>query len=101
MSAAEADDPGKSIPAATNQVVHRILPFYIGSAGILLALHPWHMLATNGSSHQFQRRLKNRPARLMARDGTIVSRLFVGICQALRRSDCRYCRAICFWRCLE
>ncbi len=49
VTAAEADDPAQSIPSATHQVVYRIMIFYIGSIGILLALHPWRMLATSGS----------------------------------------------------
>ena len=31
----------KSIPKAVNQVVYRILLFYIGSLVVLLALYPW------------------------------------------------------------
>ncbi|WP_261643687.1 aromatic amino acid transporter AroP [Erwinia mallotivora] len=38
---AEADNPEKSIPKATNQVLFRILIFYIGSLTILLSLYPW------------------------------------------------------------
>ena len=41
ITAAEADDPGKSIPRATNQVIYRILIFYIGSLAVLLSLYPW------------------------------------------------------------
>ncbi|MGE9550942.1 aromatic amino acid transporter AroP [Erwinia amylovora] len=41
ITAAEADDPEKSIPKATNQVLYRILIFYIGSLTILLSLYPW------------------------------------------------------------
>jgi len=41
ITAAEADDPGKSIPRATNQVIWRILIFYIGSLAVLLSLYPW------------------------------------------------------------
>ncbi|WP_419185616.1 amino acid permease, partial [Salmonella enterica] len=39
ITAAEADNPEQSIPKATNQVIYRILIFYIGSlAGLLLLL---------------------------------------------------------------
>nr|WP_258363077.1 amino acid permease [Salmonella enterica] len=39
ITAAEADNPEQSIPKATNQVIYRILIFYIGSlAGFLFAL---------------------------------------------------------------
>ncbi|MDU4093756.1 MAG: aromatic amino acid transporter AroP [Pantoea sp.] len=41
ITAAEADDPTKSIPRATNQVIYRILIFYIGSLAVLLSLYPW------------------------------------------------------------
>ncbi|MFU9137309.1 aromatic amino acid transporter AroP [Erwinia tasmaniensis] len=41
ITAAEADDPEKSIPKATNQVLFRILIFYIGSLTVLLSLYPW------------------------------------------------------------
>ncbi|MEW5289702.1 aromatic amino acid transporter AroP [Erwinia papayae] len=41
ITAAEADNPEKSIPKATNQVLFRILIFYIGSLTILLSLYPW------------------------------------------------------------
>lgn len=41
ITAAEADNPEKSIPKATNQVIYRILIFYIGSLTILLSLYPW------------------------------------------------------------
>ncbi|HGJ5874353.1 MULTISPECIES: amino acid permease [Arsenophonus] len=41
ITAAEAENPTHSIPKATNQVVYRILIFYIGSLFILLSLYPW------------------------------------------------------------
>lgn len=41
ITAAEAADPRRSIPKATNQVVYRILIFYIGSLTVLLSLYPW------------------------------------------------------------
>lgn len=44
MAAAEADEPKKSIPKAINQVVFRVLVFYIGSLSVLLALVPWNQL---------------------------------------------------------
>ena len=48
MAAAEAKDPEKTIPKAINQVVFRILLFYIGSLTILLALVPWNQLDLGG-----------------------------------------------------
>ncbi|ORM70594.1 aromatic amino acid transporter AroP [Pantoea rwandensis] len=41
ITAAEADNPQESIPKATNQVLWRILIFYIGSLTVLLSLMPW------------------------------------------------------------
>lgn len=41
ITAAEAADPQQSIPKATNQVIYRILIFYMGSLAILLSLYPW------------------------------------------------------------
>jgi L-asparagine transporter-like permease len=41
ITAAEARNPEKSILKAVNQVVYRILLFYIGSLVVLLALYPW------------------------------------------------------------
>lgn len=48
MAAAEAEDPEKTIPKAINQVVFRILIFYIGSLTILLSLVPWNQLDLGG-----------------------------------------------------
>lgn len=41
ITAAEAKEPEKTIPKATNQLIVRILIFYIGVVGILLCLQPW------------------------------------------------------------
>jgi aromatic amino acid transport protein AroP len=41
VTGAEADQPQTAIPKAINQVVYRILIFYIGALIILLSLHPW------------------------------------------------------------
>ncbi|MEB7586035.1 amino acid permease [Serratia rubidaea] len=49
ITAAEADNPTKSIPKATNQVIYRILIFYIGSLTILLSLYPWGKVVEGGS----------------------------------------------------
>ncbi|WON77870.1 amino acid permease [Serratia sp. UGAL515B_01] len=49
ITAAEADNPGKSIPKATNQVIYRILIFYIGSLAVLLSLYPWGKVVEGGS----------------------------------------------------
>src|SRR5690606_2211764 len=44
ITAAEAQNPQKVIPKAINQVVYRILLFYIVALGILLSLYPWDSL---------------------------------------------------------
>ena len=48
MAAAEAENPQKTIPKAINQVVFRILVFYVGSLTILLSLVPWNQLELGG-----------------------------------------------------
>ncbi|WP_411687731.1 amino acid permease [Acinetobacter indicus] len=48
MAAAESQDPKKTIPKAINQVVFRILIFYVGSLTILLSLVPWNQLELGG-----------------------------------------------------
>ena len=49
ITAAEADDPRRSIPKATNQVIYRILLFYVGALTILLSLYPWQKVVQGGS----------------------------------------------------
>jgi aromatic amino acid transport protein AroP len=49
ITAAEADDPRHSIPKATNQVIYRILLFYVGALAILLSLYPWQKVVEGGS----------------------------------------------------
>lgn len=44
MTAAEADNPKSTIPKAINQVVWRILLFYVLALAILLSLVPWNQL---------------------------------------------------------
>ena len=44
FTAAEADQPKKVIPKAINQVIYRILIFYIGALAVLLSLTPWDSL---------------------------------------------------------
>ena len=44
ITAAEAQNPRKVIPRAINQVVYRILLFYILALGVLLSLYPWDSL---------------------------------------------------------
>jgi L-asparagine transporter-like permease len=44
ITAAETENPKKTIPKAVNQVVFRILVFYIGSLAVLLSLYHWSNL---------------------------------------------------------
>jgi L-asparagine transporter-like permease len=41
FTAAEADKPKTVIPKAINQVIYRILIFYVGALVVLLSLTPW------------------------------------------------------------
>lgn len=47
FTAAEADKPKTVIPKAINQVIYRILIFYIGALVVLLSLTPWNSLVAN------------------------------------------------------
>ncbi|MDN0077031.1 amino acid permease [Crenobacter sp. SG2303] len=49
ITAAEAANPEKTIPRATNQVIYRILLFYVGALGVLLSLYPWEKVVDGGS----------------------------------------------------
>ena len=49
ITAAEADSPHTTIPKAVNQVVYRILLFYIGSLVVLLSLYPWLEIKSSSS----------------------------------------------------
>jgi len=51
ITAAEANDPGKTIPKAINQVIYRILIFYIGALAVLLSLTPWDTLVATLAQH--------------------------------------------------
>lgn len=49
ITAGEADNPRQSIPKAINQVVYRILIFYVGAILVMLAIFPWNQLDGNES----------------------------------------------------
>lgn len=49
ITAGEAENPKKTIPTAINNVVWRILIFYIGALGIMMVLYPWNEVGSNGS----------------------------------------------------
>ena len=50
FTAAEADKPKTVIPKAINQVIYRILIFYIGALVVLLSLTPWDSLVSSLTS---------------------------------------------------
>ncbi|CEG25545.1 amino acid permease [Bacillus sp. B-jedd] len=49
LTAGEADNPKKTIPSAINNVIWRILIFYIGALGIIMILYPWDKIGSSGS----------------------------------------------------
>jgi len=49
ITAGEAEEPRKSIPRAINQVMWRILLFYIGAMTVIMILSPWNMVGKIGS----------------------------------------------------
>ena len=49
ITAAEAKNPEKTIPKATNQVIYRILIFYVGALIILFSLSPWQQITDESS----------------------------------------------------
>ena len=53
IAAAETSDPQKTIPKAVNQLIYRILIFYIGALTVLLALHPWNQLGASVDKSQW------------------------------------------------
>lgn len=49
ITAGEAENPDKTIPRAINQVVYRILIFYVGTMLVLMALWPWNEVGMEAS----------------------------------------------------
>lgn len=49
ITAGEAEAPDKSIPQAINQVIWRILIFYVGTMFILMCLWPWNQVGMEAS----------------------------------------------------
>lgn len=41
ITAGEADNPKRTIPKAINQVIFRILIFYVGALGVIMCVVPW------------------------------------------------------------
>ena len=49
ITAGEAADPDRTIPKAINQVIWRILIFYVGTMLVLMALWPWNEVGMEAS----------------------------------------------------
>lgn len=49
ITAGEAENPEKTIPKAINQVIYRILIFYVGTMIVLMTLWPWNEVGTQAS----------------------------------------------------
>lgn len=49
ITAGEAENPERTIPRAINQVIWRILLFYVGTMAVLMALWPWNKVGTEAS----------------------------------------------------
>lgn len=49
ITAGEAEDPDHTIPRAINQVIWRILLFYVGTMAVLMALWPWNQVGMEAS----------------------------------------------------
>ena len=44
ITAGETEDPRRTIPRATNGIIWRILVFYIGTLGVIMAVVPWNTI---------------------------------------------------------
>lgn len=49
VTAGEAKNPDKTIPSAINKVFWRIMIFYVGALGVIMAIYPWQKIGTMGS----------------------------------------------------
>ena len=49
ITAGEAENPSRTIPRAINQVIWRILIFYVGTMVVLMALWPWNQVGMEAS----------------------------------------------------
>ncbi|MBP2642564.1 MAG: amino acid permease-associated region [Firmicutes bacterium] len=49
ITAGEAEDPKKTLPRATKNIIWRILIFYIGAIFVIVAMYPWNQIGTIGS----------------------------------------------------
>ncbi len=61
IAAAETDNPRLTIPKAVNQVIYRILIFYIGALTVLLCLHPWNKLGADVDVEHWAEAMSSSP----------------------------------------
>ncbi len=61
IAAAETDNPQVTIPKAVNQVIYRILIFYVGALTVLLSLYPWNGLGSPVDKNQWAAAMFSSP----------------------------------------
>ncbi len=61
IAAAETDNPQQTIPKAVNQVIYRILIFYVGALIVLLALYPWNQLGSSNIAGNWAESMATSP----------------------------------------
>lgn len=49
ITAGEAENPKRTIPKAINQVMWRILIFYVGALAVMMIIYPWNQVGLDGS----------------------------------------------------
>ena len=49
ITAGEAENPTETIPKAINQVMWRILIFYVGALAVMMIIYPWNKVGLEGS----------------------------------------------------
>ncbi|MGB9802780.1 amino acid permease [Desulfofundulus sp.] len=49
VTAGEAQNPERAIPAAIDKVLWRILIFYVGALLVIMSIYPWNEIGTKGS----------------------------------------------------
>src|SRR5699024_4582381 len=76
IAAAETDNPQKTLPKAVNQIVYRVLLFYILSLVIILSLYPWNQMA-QGNAPKFLSKINPRGIPVNA---VMVSAFFTLMC---------------------
>ena len=53
IAAGETEDPRRTIPRATNDIIWRILVFYIGALGVIMAVIPWNTIGGDDAPSPF------------------------------------------------